>query len=120
MSLSRRVAGSFLAGRREFKKRRKYSRRRPPPIRALAMGPTMPRMIASRFVKPGYTRAGGNWMRFGGPGGEKKWFNTTLSFTFDTTAEAVTSLNLIPQGTTEVTVDRDWETNLIQLPPARV
>lgn len=43
--------------------------------------------------------------RFSGPGGELKFFDTAISFTFDTTGEvpANTQLVLIPQGVTDST-----------------
>ncbi len=52
----------------------------------------------------GYTRLSGFYGRFG-PGGEKKFFDTTLGSTALATAGVVLndSLNLIPQGTTQST-----------------
>jgi len=57
-----------------------------------------------RFV-PGYDRTGGAYGRYGAKGGENKWFDTTLTFSFDSTAEvpATGQLCLIPQGVTDVT-----------------
>lgn len=66
------------------------------------------RMQVARVV-PGYTRAGGFYGRFQQRGrratsqGEHKFFDTALSFSFDTTTEvpATGQLVLIPQGVTE-------------------
>jgi len=56
--------------------------------------------IPSRFK--GYARTGGYYGRFG-RGGELKFLDTALSFTFDATLEvpATGQLNLIPQGDTQ-------------------
>lgn len=53
----------------------------------------------------GYSRTGGYYGRFGGSGGELKFFDTALSFNYDTTGEvpATGQLVLIPQGVTEST-----------------
>lgn len=64
-------------------------------------------------VVPGYTRSGGSYGRYGrlaalrGLMPEKKFFDTALSFTFDSTGEvpATGQLALIPQGDTESTRD---------------
>lgn len=64
-------------------------------------------------VVPGYTRRVGNYGRYGvsarqaGLLPEKKFFDTTLSFSFDATGEvpATGQLALIPQGDTESTRD---------------
>lgn len=71
----------------------------------------MQRAIAA--VVPGYTRSGGSYGRYGvsarrlGLEPEKKYFDTTLAFTFDATGEvpATGQLNLIPQGDTQSTRD---------------
>lgn len=59
------------------------------------------------MVVPGFTRAVGNYARYAGAGAEKKFFDTALSFLFDTTGEvpATGQLTLIPQGDTESTRD---------------
>lgn len=52
-------------------------------------------------VVPGYTRTGG---AYGRPRGEIKYWDVVHSnYAIDTTPEVVTSLNLIPQGTTDQT-----------------
>lgn len=64
-------------------------------------------------VVPGYTRSGGSYGRYGrlaalrGLVPEKKFFDTALSFNFDSTGEvpATGQLALIPQGDTESTRD---------------
>lgn len=63
---------------------------------------TVPRPL-SRAVVPGYTRTGGFYGRFSGPGGELKFFDTALSFSVDATGEipATGQLALIPQGNAE-------------------
>jgi len=68
---------------------------------------TVPR---SALVVPGYTRTGGFYGRTKGRNGniaETKFFDTSLSFTFDTTMEvpATGQLVLIPQGDTESSRD---------------
>lgn len=61
------------------------------------------------MVVPGYTRSAGYYGRFSrsGIGAEKKFFDTTLNFSFDATGEvpATGQLTLIPQGDTESTRD---------------
>jgi len=54
---------------------------------------------------PGFTRTGGFYGRFPPSGGEQKFFDTSISFNFDSTGEvpATGQLNLIPQGVTEST-----------------
>jgi len=61
----------------------------------------------SRFLKPGYTRTVGFYGRYGRGSTERKFFDTGLSFTYDTTGEvpATGQLVLIPQGDTESTRD---------------
>lgn len=63
-----------------------------------------PRSVMRYGGTPGYTRTGGYYGRFG-RGGEYKFFDTTLSFNVDATAEvpATGQLCLIPQGVTEST-----------------
>lgn len=65
--------------------------------------------LARSMVVPGYTRSVGNYGRFnsGQRGSEKKFFDTALSFNFDSTGEvpATGQLTLIPQGDTESTRD---------------
>ena len=58
-------------------------------------------------VVPGYTRRSGFYGRYKGERPEKKFFDTTVSFQVDTTAEvpATGQLNLIVQGDTESTRD---------------
>lgn len=53
----------------------------------------------------GYDRTGGYYGRFSGPNAELKFFDTALSFSFDSTGEvpATGQLTLIPQGVTEST-----------------
>lgn len=55
-------------------------------------------------VLSGYARTGGFYGRFR-PGGELKFFDTAISFSFDATGEvpATGQLTLIPQGVTEST-----------------
>jgi len=70
-------------------------------------------VAARRAVVPGLTRTGGSYGRYGnraramGFVPEKKFFDTTLSFTVDSTGEvpATGQLALIPQGDTESTRD---------------
>lgn len=70
-------------------------------------------MAARRAVVPGFTRTGGSYGRYGSSARrlgllpEKKFFDTALSFTFDSTGEvpATGQLALIPQGDTESTRD---------------
>jgi len=52
-----------------------------------------------------YDRTGGSYGRYAGRGAELKFFDTSLSFLFDTTGEvpATGQLVLIPQGVTEST-----------------
>lgn len=56
-------------------------------------------------IAAGYTRRSGFYGRFGGRGGELKFFDTALSFSIDATGEvpATGQLTLIPQGVTEST-----------------
>jgi len=69
--------------------------------------------LAARGFKPGYTRTGGFYGRYGqaardkGLVPEKKFFDTSVGFTFDATGEipATGQLALIPQGDTESTRD---------------
>lgn len=65
------------------------------------------RVSARVPIVPGYTRRVGNYGRYQGPNAEKKYFDTALSFSFDTTGEVPASgqLALIPQGDTESTRD---------------
>lgn len=58
-------------------------------------------------VIPGITRSGGFYGRFKGPNRELKFFDTSLSFSFDLTGEvpATGQLTLIPQGDTESSRD---------------
>jgi len=58
-----------------------------------------------RKFRKGYSRSSGFYGRFGGASGEDKFFDTALSFTFDSTAivPATGQLTLIPQGVTEST-----------------
>jgi len=72
----------------------------------------MQRAVAA--VVPGYTRVGGSFGRYGysarrlGLAPEKKYFDTALNWSFDTTAEVPAAggqLVLIPQGDTESTRD---------------
>lgn len=63
-----------------------------------------------RSKRAGYTRTGGFYGRFAGKNAELKFFDTAFAaFTFDTTGEILpgggtaTSINLVPQGTTEST-----------------
>lgn len=70
-------------------------------------------VAARRAVVPGLTRTGGSYGRYGNRARsmgflpEKKYFDTALSFTFDSTGEvpATGQLTLIPQGDTESTRD---------------
>jgi hypothetical protein len=66
----------------------------------------------SRGIRPaqrGYVRTGGFYGRYNVTGTvpglrpERKFFDTVVSGTVDTTAEALTSLNLIAQGVTQST-----------------
>lgn len=59
----------------------------------------------AKYFQPGVNRTGGYYGRFAGPGAELKFFDTSLSFSFDATGEvpATGQLNLIPQGVTEST-----------------
>lgn len=75
-------------------------------------------------VVPGFTRRVGNYGRYGrnaysaGMMPEKKFFDTALSFTFDSTGEvpATGQLTLIPQGDTESTRDgRKAEIESVQI-----
>lgn len=69
--------------------------------------------VAASRVVPGYTRSGGSYGRYGNRARsmgflpEKKFFDTALTFAFDTTGEvpATGQLALIPQGDTESTRD---------------
>jgi len=66
----------------------------------------------------GYVRTSGYYGRFSGKGAETKFFDTSLSFTFDATGEvpATGQLVLIPQGVTESTrVGRKCVIKSIQL-----
>lgn len=58
------------------------------------------------YGKAGYSRRAGFYGRFGTGRGrsaqiEKKFFDTAIAVTADLTAEAITSLNVIPQGATQ-------------------
>lgn len=71
-----------------------------------------------RQMRSGYTRTGGYYGRFTGNNPEKKFFDTALSFLFDTTGEvpATGQLCLIPQGDTESTRDgRECRIKSIQI-----
>jgi len=59
----------------------------------------------AKYFRPGYDRTGGSYGRYAGRGAELKFFDTSLSFLFDTTGEvpATGQLVLIPQGVTEST-----------------
>jgi len=68
--------------------------------------------------RSGKVRSGGYYGRYTGLNAEKKFFDTTLSFTFDTTGEvpATGQLCLIPQGVTESTrVGRKCTVRSLQL-----
>lgn len=57
----------------------------------------------AKYFQPGVNRTGGYYGRFAGRGAEMKFFDTAISFLFDSTGEvpATGQLNLIPQGTQE-------------------
>lgn len=61
--------------------------------------------VKNKLYVPGKNRTSGFYGRFSGPGGETKFFDTALAFTYDATGEvpATGQLNLIPQGVTEST-----------------
>lgn len=77
----------------------------------------MPSLSSIPMVR-GFERTGGYYGRFTGPNAENKFFDTAISFTFDTTGEvpATGQLSLIPQGVTESTrVGRKCTVKSIQL-----
>lgn len=88
--------------------------------RSVTYGPTSSRVayaLRGRVAK-GYTRRAGFYGRFGGSGGEQKFFDTSVAFSFDLTGEvpATGQLVLIPQGVTESTrVGRKCVIKSIQL-----
>lgn len=93
--MPKRGRGSTAASKASTAKRRKTA------LAVLAKGLG----VSPKSIQPGMVRTGGSYGRYAGRNAEMKFFDTSLSFTFDATGEvpATGQLSLIPQGVTEST-----------------
>lgn len=100
------LRNAYLAKRARFNSSKGYAFQASSKAKAKYIAKVRARAFVAPIV-PGYTRRVGNYGRYSGAAAERKFFDTTLSFTIDATGEvpATGQLTLIPQGDTESTRD---------------